>query len=231
MEMQPTANSEQRTERKPWNCYSLFASRCSRSAQRGHAYRQAGFTLIEMMVAVALFAIVMLIAGATLFSLVYANRKAEALQSVVNNLNISLDEMVRNMREGSNYRCGSSIEAENNAPGNNCTASNPANIIYFTPFGMPSDDLPKDDWGYAYDSAGLVCPAGRICENKNGTGWTPITSPEVQIQSLAFYVVGTAPGTSQPKVIFTIKGQAGTQASTFSTFDIQATAVQRELNL
>ena len=47
----------------------------------------------------------MLIAGATLLSLVYANRKAEALQSVMNNLNISLDNMVRNVRMGSNYRC------------------------------------------------------------------------------------------------------------------------------
>ena len=35
------------------------------------------------------------IAGATLLSLVYANRKAEALLSVINNLNVSLDGMVR----------------------------------------------------------------------------------------------------------------------------------------
>ena len=58
----------------------------------------------------ALFAIVMLIASATLLSLVAANRKAEALQSVMNNLNISLDEMVRNVRMGSNYRCNSQAE-------------------------------------------------------------------------------------------------------------------------
>lgn len=189
---------------------------------------QRGFTLIEMMVSVALFAIVMLIAGATLLSLVYANRKAQALQSVINNLNVSLDGMVRNMREGSNYRCGGE-----GASYGDCTSG--GSLIYFTPFGSPADDQPADDWGYVFDSTGSYCGKDRICESEHGDAWIPITSSQVQIQSLVFYVVGTRPasegGTEQPKVVFTLKGQAGTQANTISTFDIQATAVQRELNL
>ena len=188
-----------------------------------------GFTLIEMMVAVALFAIVMLIAGATLLSLVYANRKAQALQSVMNNLNVSLDDMVRSVREGSNYRCG----GESSAYGD-CTQG--GTLIYFTPIGSPSDDQPADDWGYVYDSGGTYyCGKGRLCEMEKGSVWIPITSPDVNIESMVFYVVGTKPasqgGTAQPKVIFTIKGQAGAQASTQTTFDIQVTAVQRLLNL
>jgi prepilin-type N-terminal cleavage/methylation domain-containing protein len=194
----------------------------------GKSNRQRGFTLIEMVVSVALFSIVMLIAGATLLSLVYANRKAEALQSVINNLNVSLDGMVRNLREGSNYRCG----GESSSYGD-CTS--PGSVIYFTPFGSNADDAPQDDWGYAFDSTGSYCGKNRICENEYGHGWVPITSSEVDVQSLIFYVVGTKPasegGTQQPKVIFIIQGQAGTQNSTISTFDIQATAVQRELNL
>lgn len=192
------------------------------------ARRRSGFTLIEMLVSVALFSVVMLIAGATLLSLVYANRKAQALQSVINNLNVSLDGMVRNVREGEDYRCGGEA-----ASYGDCTTA--GTIIYFTPFGSPSDDQPQDDWAYAFDSTGQYCGAGRICEDQYNQGWVPITSSEVQIQSLAFYVVGTKPasqgGTQQPKIIFIIKGQAGLQASTISTFDIQATAVQRVLNL
>lgn len=195
---------------------------------RSHRRPTAGFTLIEMIVSVALFAVVMVIAGATLLSLVYANRKAQALQSVINNLNVSLDGMVRNIREGDNYRCGGE-----SASYGDCTAG--SSIIYFTPFGSSNDDQPQDDWAYAYDSNGTYCGTGRICENQRNQGWVPITSSEVQIQSLVFYVVGTLPasqgGTQQPKVIFTLKGQAGAQASTVSTFDIQATAVQRVLNL
>ena len=61
----------------------------------------SGFTLVEMIVAVALFAVVMLISVAALLALVDANRKAQALQSVMNNLNIALDGMVRSVRMGS----------------------------------------------------------------------------------------------------------------------------------
>jgi prepilin-type N-terminal cleavage/methylation domain-containing protein len=189
---------------------------------------QRGFTLIEMLVSVALFSVVMLIAGATLLSLVYANRKAQALQSVINNLNVSLDGMVRNVREGNNYRCG----GESSSYGDCTTAGT---VIYFTPFGSTPDDQPQDDWAYAFDSTGQYCGVDRICEDQYNQGWVPITSQEVQIKSLSFYVVGTKPaskgGTQQPKIIFIIKGQAGLQASTISTFDIQATAVQRVLNL
>ncbi len=184
--------------------------------------------MIEMIVSVALFAVVMLIASATLLSLVYANRKAQSLQSVINNLNVSLDGMVRNMREGQNYRCGGEASSYGD-----CTTG--GTLIYFTPFGYATDDQPKDDWGYVYDTNGSYCGTDRICESEYGGPWIPITSPEVQIQSLTFYVVGTKPasqgGTQQPKVIFILKGQAGTQNNTVSTFDIQASAVQRVLNL
>src|SRR5882672_10508798 len=65
--------------------------------------RVRGFTLVEMIVAVALFAIVMLVCVGALLALVGANKKVHALQSVMNNLNVTLDGMVRQIRMGSNY--------------------------------------------------------------------------------------------------------------------------------
>lgn len=219
------ADREQRTKKGGLARCSLFAIH-AKGKSRGP---QAGFTLIEMVVAVALFSIVMLVAGATLLSLVYANRKAQALQSVINNLNVSLDGMVRNIREGSNYNCRTATHGD---------CSGGGTIIYFTPYGGGSD------WAYALctntgsgwdivtsEQSGQVYS---LCENLN-SGWVPITSPEVEIQDLTFYVTGTKPasqgGTQQPEVVFTMKGQAGKQATSISTFDIQATAVQRQLNL
>jgi prepilin-type N-terminal cleavage/methylation domain-containing protein len=193
-----------------------------------------GFTLIEMLVSVALFSVVMLIAGATLLSLVYANRKAQALQSVMNNLNITLDDMVRNVRMGSNYRCGS--ESAPTAP-NFGDCSSGGTSLYFTPFGEDPTNS-ADDIGYLIGTGG-ACAVGRICvtqKGQNGVVETvPISAPEVQITNMKFYVIGTNPavdgGTIQPKVLFTITGQAGLQANTKTTFQIQATAVQRVLNL
>ena len=61
-------------------------------------YANAGFTLIEMIVAIALFAVVMLVSVSTLLSLVAASRKVQALELVMNNLNITLDSGIFNRR-------------------------------------------------------------------------------------------------------------------------------------
>src|SRR3989344_5257439 len=74
---------------------SCLVSRASRA--------QRGFTLVEMIVAIALFSVVMIVCVGALLALVNANRKAQALQSVMNNLNIALDGMVRSVRMGNSY--------------------------------------------------------------------------------------------------------------------------------
>lgn len=189
---------------------------------------ERGFTLIEMLVAVTLFSVVMLVCIGALLALVAANKKAEALESVVNNLNIAVDGMVRSVREGSDYRCGSSS-------GGDCT--NGGTALYYQPYGC---DPTKGcaDWVYqfAVDSNGV----GRIyhyrndgrCHISDGT-CIPITAPDVDIESLTFYVVGSTRGdTTQPKVIFEIKGKAGgSNLKSNSSFHIQATAVQRILDI
>src|SRR3989344_3008012 len=85
---------------------------------------ERGFTLVEMIVSVALFAIVMLIAVGALLSVVEANRKAVAMQSVINNLNVAIDGMVRSIRQGQTYLC------RGNTSDPNC--SNGGKSIVFT---------------------------------------------------------------------------------------------------
>lgn len=191
---------------------------------REHGAR--GFTLVEMIVAVALFAVVMLICVGALLALVAANRKAEALESVMNNLNVSLDDMVRSVRMGSNYRCGSQT------PSPNGDCQNGSNILYITPFGADPTNRTQD-WGYIFDTNGSYCGVGRLCKVVGNGTPVAITSPQVAIDSLTFYVVGTTrDDTTQPKVVITVKGTAGAaNIKTTSDFHIQATAVQRLLDL
>ena len=180
----------------------------------------AGFTLVEMIVAVALFAVVMIVAVSSLLSLVYANRKAHALQSVMNNLNIALDGMTRSIRMGSNYRCGGPSPADPDC-------LNGGQALYFEAHNGDSSES-TDDWAYWYDT-----DTKRLYKSEQGgAAGVPITAPEVSIESLTFYVVGTTRrDITQPKVVIAIKGVAGTQARTATTFSIQATAVQRLLDL
>ncbi|MDP2648286.1 MAG: type II secretion system protein [Patescibacteria group bacterium] len=188
-----------------------------------------GFTLVEMIVAVGLFAIVMVVCVSTLLSLVNANRKAQALQSVMNNLNIALDGMVRSARAGSVYHgaggnasCGG---LNYNTP-HDCVSG--GTIFAFEPYGNSSSDQP---WVYSFaqDDNGI----GRIYKSENGGIPIPITAPEVIIKDVQFYVVGTTRGdTTQPKAVIVVKGEAGVPGSKAqTTFHIQATSVQRLLDL
>src|ERR1700754_1216176 len=65
-----------------------------------------GFTLIEMLVSVAIFVSVMAIALGALLSMSESDRRAQTLKSVINNLNFSLDAISRTARTGTTYYCG-----------------------------------------------------------------------------------------------------------------------------
>lgn len=198
-------------------------SRYNTDMEQKHRKGEAGFTLIEMIIAVGLFAIVILVCIGALLALTNANRKAQALQSVMNNLNIALDGIVRSIREGSRYHCG-----------DNGILTSPANCpdgdtsFAFQPFGNGDED---DPWtiSYEHDADGV----GRIYRSIEGQTPIPITAPEVSIDDMQFYVVGTTPGDfQQPKVVIVVKGSAGVEGSVArTTFHIQATAVQRLLDL
>ena len=190
-----------------------------------------GFTLIEMMVSVTLFAVVMLVAVGALLALTNANRKAQALQSVMNNLSISLDGMVRAIRMGSTYHCGASGSYTNVQ---DCPAGD--TLLAIEPYGGDQSD-PSDQVVYSF-------VGGRILRSiTGGSSPSPLTAPEITINNVTFYVVGTEPARQnpadrnfvEPKVVISLKGTAGTignaRTSTRTEFHVQATAVQRHLDL
>jgi prepilin-type N-terminal cleavage/methylation domain-containing protein len=196
-------------------------------------HTQRGFTLIEMMVSVALFSVVMMVATVALLSMVDANKKAQALQSVMFNLNVAIDGMVRSIRMGTNYCIGT------------CSGASPVSdasgtVFSFCPFGRPScrvighaDEPFKIT--YAYDSVNKYIQKTYRPTSFGGTTQfaIPITSSEVQITDLKFYVGGVTTGDAfQPRVMMIIRGTAGTaQQKTTTRFDIQASATQRLLDI
>ncbi len=192
------------------------------SIPRNNSNASAGFSLVEMLVAVALFSVVMLISVSTLLALVDANRKAQALQSVMNNLNTAIDGMVRAMRMGSKYHCGN---VGLYSDPRNCTGDT---FIAFEAFGG-NKSSGSDQWVYWYDAN-----TKRMYKSVDGgTTALPLTAPEVRIDDAKFYVVGAASGDlEQPKVVLTIHGTAGIEKiKTQTTFNIQATAVQRIIDI
>lgn len=189
-----------------------------------------GFSLVEMVVSVGLFAVIMLVAMGALLSLVEANRKSRVLESVMNNLNISLDSMVRAARMGSNYVCNDDAIPLNYAT-NGADCATGETMLSFTPYGeSPSAQNLRAVYSFKQDVDGV----GRLYRSLDGgASEIPVTAPEVEIDDVKFYVIGTTPGdTAQPKVVIVIKGSAGAvNTKSRTTFYIQATAVQRVLDI
>lgn len=76
-----------------------------RQTKRRDLKFQGGFTLVEMLVALGIFAIVSLVAVGALVRIVGLNRQAQSMQAAMNNLSFGLDSMSRDMRFGSNFYC------------------------------------------------------------------------------------------------------------------------------
>lgn len=191
---------------------------------------ERGFSLVELMVSVTLFVVVMLVAVGALLSLVEANRKARALESVMNNLNIALDGMVRSIRMGNTFNCGANTIPDP-VTGADCAGGD--DRFSFAAFGS-NPEVQGERWVYYFQDNQLWR------SRQGGANAIAITAPEVHIDDVTFYVVGTArananpmsPNTTQPKVVMVIKGTAGREGTRSETsFYIQATAVQRVLDL
>lgn len=64
--------------------------------------QKKGFTLVEMIVSLAVFMVVAVIAVGALLKITDANRKSQSLKTAINNINYTLDAMSREIRTGRN---------------------------------------------------------------------------------------------------------------------------------
>lgn len=193
--------------------------------------KQKGFSLIEFMVAVAVFSFVMVIAVGALLSMVEANRKAQALKSVMNNLNFALESMVRTARTGSTYHCRQpwqSVGGNIDKP-KDCGSADNAKMFAFESFsGDPTDR--NDQVVYRFNESN-----NRIERSTDGgSTFIAVTAPEVHIESLTFLVQGSKPTPgdySQPIVVIRLHGYAGVSENVRSTFELETMATQRLLDI
>ncbi len=67
--------------------------------------RTTGFTLIEMIVSLAIFSLVVTMSIGSLLVLISGNQKLQGEQSVMTNLSFAIDSMTREIRTGYSYIC------------------------------------------------------------------------------------------------------------------------------
>lgn len=174
--------------------------------------KKRGYTLVELMVAVGLFAVVMLLASGAYLLMISLNRQAQGIATGIDNLSFVLETMARDIRIGASYNCGGLGDCPNGG-GN----------LYFK-------DIYNNQVSYQRSTSNAQCGSGTtgcIVKTVNSVSKT-ITDPSVNIDSLAFYVFGTEPGDRyQPHVTIILSGTVITDAGKSQSFRVETGATMR----
>ena len=212
---------------------------------------QSGFTLIEMIVSLAVFSVVVTISVGALLVLIATNQQLQNEQSVMTNLSFALDSMTREIRTGVNYYC----DARNNknagpngrkifqdggdldfSPVQDCFDGNSGNRTYqgmsFVEGGESITGSPDTRVVYFYDSTD-----GKIYRRVSGEDAQSIVSSGIYITDAEFFVSGSQPleaggAASRDQSLVTIYLQArDINDAAAKRYEIQTTVTQRTLDI
>ncbi len=168
-----------------------------------------GFTIIEMIMSVAVFIVVALVAAGALLAIADANRKAQAFKSVVNNLSFTLESIARNLRTGSSYSSSGFLQGK-------CLLNYVSGISFISQDGILVS--------YYLDKT-------RIMRTVSGGNPIGMTAPEVTVDRFCFLIEGTEAGDNiQPHALMLVGGFMQEKPKLKSRFDVQTFITQRLLD-
>lgn len=201
--------------------------------------KNKGFTLIEVLVSLALFSIVLIISGGVIVSVIDINKRNQAIASVVNNLNYSIDSMIRDIKTGYLYKCDYSgsfnlSDFKNSNELGECINGKSISLI---------STISGKEVLVTYELVALTDSNSYIrkkvfVENGNNYNYTITDKNSVKIDDFNLNIKNPKPLESddinqrgQPTVFVRIKGIAGNQEVEASKFFIQTFITQRLINL
>ncbi len=179
-----------------------------------------GFTLLEMLIAVSVFATAATMSAGTLLAVSDAQQKILTLRITQDNLGYVFDTMGKEIRTGASYHCGIGVDD----------------------FSTTPRDCFDGGLSFTFLSGGnkvtYQIRAGRM--ERVFMGGTPsqaisvLTPSGMTITNLKFYVWGSPPATSgdiyQPRALIIVQGTAGVKERTKSSINIQTMISQRALD-
>lgn len=170
----------------------------------------SGYTLVELIVAVGLFAFVMLLASGAYLMMIGLNRQVQGIASGIDNLSFALETITRNIRIGTAYKCN----------------------------GLAADcPLGADNFTFTNDSGVVVKyslnPTDHTLQKTVGAVTTSLTDPSVTIDKLTFYAFGTLAGDIyQPRVTIIVSGTVSAGAAKpVQPFTVETSATMRGSDL
>lgn len=201
-----------------------------------------GFTLIELMVTMAIFIGVMTIAVGALFSAQVVNTRLEQTQSILDGVNLATEVIVRDMRYGSNFYCDTSIPFPMTSLRKGCAYPSVGTVLIFRPATALSDSTDS-----ALDRVAYYLSEGVLYKDEYPYGASKrtyqITATDVEVRMLSFYAAGlnSTTGASdyasfsdndQPLITMVISGVTIPTKKTVQpvTFSVQTSGSSRALD-
>ena len=190
-----------------------------------------GFTIIETMISVSIFLIVVMIGIDSLLNASLIYQKSRDQRSIMDNLTFIMEDISRNIRTGTDFRCISgvfNVSQVNNTP-QSCQNGGGA-IVFENASGNPG--IITDQWVYKIESTGIDF---NIWKSVNGAENFILLNPdEIKLASSSgFYVTGAESSLSgnkqQPLITIRLVGKITTKGKE-TPFALQTTVSQRVLD-
>lgn len=195
----------------------------------------SAFTIIETMIAVALFFVVVMIGMDSLLNASNVHKKSQDQRSIMDNLTFIMEDMSRNIRTGYNYRClpTGTLVTPAEISGSPQSCPNKGASLIFT----PGDG--STPWAYKVE-VGTSGSLGILKSTDGAQTWTQLNPDDSNSTSsisfdpvTGFTVTGAEPPSSgnsqQPMVTITLVGKVTTNSIT-TPFSLQTTVSQRVID-
>ncbi len=196
--MMNSENREQKIESMDSNPFSVLHSL---------AWRSRGYTLIELVIAVGLFAVIMMLASGAYFMMISISRQTQGIATGIDNLSFAIETMTRTIRTGTNYSCNGG--GNGNGNGSDCTSGGSTfHVVSSSGAGMD----------YALTNGVIT---------QNGVA---LTDPSVTVTSLTFYAYGTGKPPADyhaPRVTFVVSGTVSSGPGKTEPFTVESGATMR----
>jgi prepilin-type N-terminal cleavage/methylation domain-containing protein len=176
-----------------------------------------GYTLIELMVSMAIFAMVMLAATAAYLSFIAYNRQTQVTASQVNTLSYDIDGMVREVRSGTGYD-------NSRGSGDFCFVNSSGEVVEYV---RPSSDTTK----IRRIDHGSVA-GGKDCSSSPVSSYD-LNDDSITITAFSFQLVGASQTDKwQPTAVIKLAGttcvpNTSCTGSGKISFAIETSATQR----
>ena len=181
---------------------------------------KAGFTIIETMIAVALFLIIITVGIGSLLNTTLFQQKSENMRSIMDNVSFIMEDISRNLRTGYDYHCSSDLL--NLGIPSSCASGRV--IAFKSNTGAQwVYKLESSDGGFTYNMSKSV---------NDGASWTQLNPSEISFDSASnFSVIGAESGDNkQPFATTKFIGEI-TYKGVLTPFSLQTSVSQRLIDI